>query len=192
MAAAVATGLSPGGSIEAVLHTALTLARDGTRLAIKAAITAADPADDVSTFVARTRYAVGPYDPRTGHTSDDHPLNVTALSNCGRPSRTASIEELPVALAALRYGEGDFSKTVRAAVYYGRDCDSIAGMACCLFGAIYGLDALPSALCAACDAANRRSFGTLADRFTETIHVVLRKDAERFANRQRTLISCTQ
>lgn len=189
MAAAVATGLSPDGSIEAVVDTALALARDGTCLAIDAAIRAADPSDALSAFIVQTRDAISPYDPRADHVVDDPALTRTGLSNTGRPSRTASIEELPVALAALRYGDGDFFKTLRAAVYYGRDCDSIASMACCLYGAIYGVGVLPATLRAACDTANRRDFGAIADLFTGSVQAILGKDADRFANRQRALLS---
>lgn len=189
MATAVATGLSPSSSIEAVLRAAAEFARDGTGLAVDAAIHAADPSDDLESFIAKTREAVAPYDPRTGHAPDDRPLKPNELSNVGRPSRMASVEELPVALAALRYGGDDFTKTLRAGVFYGRDCDSIAGMACCLYGAIYGLEALPNDLCTVSDTANRRDYGAMADRLLDTIKVISGKDAERFASRRRALNS---
>ena len=183
MSAAVAAGLSRDSSIEAVLRTAAELAQDGTRLAIDAALCAVDSSDGLDAFITKTREAVAPYDPRTGHAPEDRPLKPNELSNMGRPSRMAAIEELPVALAALRYGDGDFNKTLRAGVFYGRDCDSIAGMACCLYGAVYGLGALPADLCSVADAANRRDYGVMADRFFDTIMGISEKDAERFAAR---------
>jgi ADP-ribosylglycohydrolase len=101
----------------------------------------------------------------------------------GRPSRVASIEELPVALAALRYGNGDFLRALRAGVCYGRDCDSIAGMAGALFGAIHGVDAIPLSLRQEADRANRRDFGELAARFAKVVSAILTADMVRFSRR---------
>jgi hypothetical protein len=83
------------------------LVRDGTGAAIEAACSAVDTGDDLATFVRNVRAAVAPYDQREGHTSDDEPLELAVSGDLGRPSRAASIEELPVALAALKYGAGD-------------------------------------------------------------------------------------
>jgi ADP-ribosylglycohydrolase len=176
-------------SIEAVLTAAGTLARDGTRLAIEACLQAARPGDDLRGFVERVRAAVAPFDQRAAHAPDDAPLKVEGLSDAGRPSRLMSIEELPVALAALRYGGGDFMKTLRAGVFYGRDCDSIAGMACGLLGALRGMEAIPANLRRASDAANHRDFAAIASGFAQTARSIFAKDAERFAARQRVIAS---
>ncbi len=98
-----------------------------------------------------------------------------------------SIEELPVALAALRYGGGYFMRTLRAGVFYGRDCDSIAGMACGLLGALRGIAVIPEALRRASDAANRRNFAAIASGFAPTARAIFARDAERFAARRRAV-----
>lgn len=162
LAAAHAAAFS-GSDIAGVLDAALRYAQDGTAKAIHAVLPASAIGDPLPTWIDKVRAAVAPFDQRETHASDDHPLAIpTTLTDLGRPSRTKSIEELPVALAALHYGNGDFIKTMRAAVCYGRDCDSIAGMACGLYGAIYGLEALPPSLVKDVDTANRRDFAAIA------------------------------
>ncbi|MBN1671508.1 MAG: ADP-ribosylglycohydrolase family protein [Kiritimatiellae bacterium] len=180
MAAAAAEAMRVCATLDSVLEVAASLARDGTRGAISAAIGAAADTDSLARFIAKTRAAVAPYDQRTEHCADDAPLKPTGLSDLGRPSRVCAIEELPVALAALRYGGGDAVKTLRAAVCYGRDCDSIAGMAMALFGGLYGIDALPAGLCTGVEAANRRDFSALATSFHGAIEAILASDAEMF------------
>jgi len=184
MAAACAAAFGRDASISSVMETASRLARDGTRSAIKDTVAAADQSDDLGCFIQKTRAAVSPYDQRTGHTADDAPLIASQLSDTGRPSRTAAIEELPVALAALKYGAGDFLKTIRAAVFYGRDCDSIAGMAGALWGAIYGVCGISQNLRSASDSANRRDFGKLAADFHSVILKILENDAKRLRDRE--------
>lgn len=187
MAAAAAEALSASGTLDSLLAVSASLAKDGTRRAIEAAIEAADPEDSLDSFILKTRSAVAPYDQRTGHSPDDAPLASTEFSNVGRPSRVSSIEELPVALAALRYGQADALKTLRSAVCYGRDCDSIAGMAMGLFGGLYGLDALPASLCTHVDEANRRNFGEISAAFLLTIREILANDRKDFGHRERSV-----
>lgn len=189
MAAASAAAFGRDASIPRVLEAAEGMSRDGTHDAIVAAVNASDPGDDLVAFVARVREAVAAYDQREGHVSDDRPLKVSKVCDVGRPSRTASIEELPVALAALRYGEGDFAKTIRAAVFYGRDCDSIAGMACGLYGAVLGARAIPVGLRRASDKANQRNFGRLAASFAMVIREILEQDIRRYRSRRRSIAS---
>lgn len=181
LAAAYAEAFA-GTSIDAVIAAALRLARDGTQAACAAAVAAADPADDLPTFIHRVRAAVAPFDQRSEHTSDDKPLAVIRpgmVSDIGRPSRVMSIEELPVALAALRYGAGDFLTTLRAAVCYGRDCDSIAGMTVGLFGALHGDAEFPDRLRQDLTEVNRRDFVALADQFSKTVREIHLRDVER-------------
>ena len=159
--------------------------RDGTGQALRATVAAAQKAKSLAGFIRAVRTAVAPFDQRTGHVTDDRPLHApAAASDLGKPSRLASIEELPVAVAALVFGAGDFDKTLRAAVFYGRDCDSIAAMAGGLFGALHGVSALPARLRAASDAANRRDFGALAAGFAPVVRAVLAADQRRLARRR--------
>ena len=189
LAAAFAAGFAADG-VEFVLDTVRRLARDGTGAACAAAVAAADPACDLTGFIRAVRAAVAPFDQRTEHTSDNRPLasRPGVPSDVGRPSRTKSIEELPVALAALKYGAGDFLKTLRAGVCYGRDCDSIAGMACGLYGAVYGPGQFPESLTRALDEVNRRDFADMAARLATTARAIFEADRQRFACRQATLL----
>ena len=179
MAAAAAAGLGAGATIDDAIASAERLSRDGTHGATVAAVAAADPGDDLDTFISRVRAAIMPFDQREGHVPDDKPLALAAASDIGRPSRLASIEELPAALAVLKYGAGDFIKTLQAGVCYGRDCDSIAGMACGLYGTIYGRSGLTEGLCTEVDKANKRDFAGLAEKFADTIVAIAKKDKER-------------
>ncbi|MEX0655173.1 MAG: ADP-ribosylglycohydrolase family protein [Phycisphaeraceae bacterium] len=176
-------------SIDKVVGAAIGLAQDGTRRACEASVGAADPGAALADFIRNVRTAVARYDQRTEHTSDDRPLSLVKgePTDVGRPSRVMSIEELPVALAVLKYGEGDFLKTLRAGVCYGRDCDSIAGMACGLFGALCGPGQLPASLTEALAKTNRRDFGALAERFAQTARSIFVRDRERFARRAEVL-----
>jgi ADP-ribosylglycohydrolase len=187
MAAAAAEALSPGSSIESVLKVARDLSRDGTHEAIVAAIGAADTTDDLRMFIDNVRQAVVPYDQRAGYVAGDGRVLVASVGDVGCPSRVMSIEELPVALAALKYGDGDFNKTVRSSVIYGRDCDSIAGMACCLYGALFGTASLPEDLRSAVDQANRRDYGALARGLAETVLHIFEKDQQEFEGRRRAI-----
>lgn len=175
--------------IDSVIDAAIDLSQDGTRRACQASVNAADPGDALGDFIRNVRAAVAPYDQRTEHTTDDRPLTVVKgePSDVGRPSRVMSIEELPVALAVLKYGKGDLLKTLRAGVCYGRDCDSIAGMACGLLGALDGPGQLPVSLTEALAKTNRRDFKDLAQRFARIAQAIFLSDRERFARRTAVL-----
>lgn len=176
-----------GASIDEILAAAGRYAQDGTRRAIDACLAPVDPDDDLRTFVTKVRAAVTPFDQRAHHASDDAPLKVEGLSDAGRPSRLMAIEEVPVALAVLLYGGGDFQKTLRAGVFYGRDCDSIAGMACGLCSALYGLTIVPEPLRSECDRTNRRDFTAIASGLAQTARTIFKRDAERFAAREKAV-----
>jgi ADP-ribosylglycohydrolase len=183
MAACYAAAFAPGATVADVLA-ATRLGRDGTGAAMAACIGAAERAGSVTDFIAKARSAVAPFDQRTGHAPDDKPLaDAEPASDLGKPSRLASIEELPVAVAALVFVAGDFHQTVRAGVFYGRDCDSIAGMACGLFGGLHGSESLPATLRAAVDRANRRDLTALSAAFMPVVSEALRRDADRLTRR---------
>ena len=59
-------------------------------------------------------------------------------TNNWRPSREHSIEELPIALAFIVISDGKFEESIFGATNYGRDNDSIAGMAGGIMGALNG------------------------------------------------------
>ena len=181
LAAAYAETLSADATISRICHVALRMARDGTHNAIQAVLAATDPNDELEDFIDKVRAAFLPFDPLGSRAHAGGP-DTTGSRN--EPSRVFSIEEVPVALAALKWGDADFLRTVRAAVCYGRDCDSIAGMACGLYGAIIGAGGMPAALRSALEDANRRDFEEMAESFEETIVNIFRKDEKRFRARQ--------
>lgn len=187
MAASCARAFGSTSTIHDVLDTALQSARDGTRNAIRNVLKNIDTSDTLNDFITKSRNAVKPYDPKTRHVADDEIQGSTGVTDAGRPSRIYAIEELPAALGALKYGDGDFNKTLHAAVFYGRDCDSIAGMAATLYGALYGVAAVPEKLCSVSDSANRRDFNKLAQKFTKVIEEIVAKDAQRFNNRKKAV-----
>ncbi len=185
MAACMAQALG-GSPLPEILACARELARDGTGKAIAACLSAVNPADDLHTAIARIRAAIAPFDQRTGHTSDDSPLAI-CVSDLGRPSMLASIEELPVALACLLWGGDDWRKVLGLSVWYGRDNDSIAGMALSLWGAIHTYASLPANLIEASQQTNRRNYHATAVRLAETARRIQRRDATRWQARCRAL-----
>ncbi|MER8043339.1 ADP-ribosylglycohydrolase family protein [Streptomyces sp. NPDC094032] len=136
-AAAVAAACVPGATARSVVDTALSLAKDGTRAAIRAVADVAVEHHDVESALDPLRRAVAPYD------SVGPDYRAPSL-DARRPSRVHTIEELPVALGMLLVGDGDYRRTVLGAVNYGRDCDSIATMAGAISGALGGESVIPA------------------------------------------------
>jgi ADP-ribosylglycohydrolase len=136
-ASAVARAMAPGASVDDVIETALRLAKDGTREAIEAVVTAAAGVTDWRSGLATLREAVEPWD--TVGTNYRQPARDARI-----PSRTKSIEELPIALGMLVAARGDYSEAVLGSINYGRDSDSIAVMAGSIAGALAGRSAIPS------------------------------------------------
>ncbi|MFF4579116.1 ADP-ribosylglycohydrolase family protein [Streptomyces sp. NPDC001389] len=136
-AAAVAAACLPGATAASVVDTALDLAKDGTREAIAAVREAALRQRDVESALGPLREAVAPYD------SVGPDYRAPSLG-ARRPSRLHSIEELPIALGMLLVADGGYETSVLGAVNYGRDCDSTAGMAGAIAGALGGSGAVPA------------------------------------------------
>lgn len=137
-AAAVAEALTAGATVSSVVDTALRLAKDGTRQAIEAVVDAAAGLRGWRGNLAALRAAVTPFDT----VGPDY--RAPAL-DARIPSRTKSIEELPIALGMLVANSGDYRESVLGSVNYGRDSDSIAVMAGSIAGALGGLPVVPSA-----------------------------------------------
>jgi len=185
MAASYAKAFDKKGTIECVIKTAQNRAKYGTKDAISDTEAVVKTNDSLKDFIFKVRKAVKPYDQRKDHYSDK-PLSV-GVGDVGQPSNIHSIEELPAALAALKYGDGDFFRTLKAAVFYGRDCDSIASMAIGLYGAVFGYKKLSKKLCNDSDAANKRDYDNSASRFMKTIKQIFEKDSNRFICKQKTI-----
>jgi len=136
-AAAVAEAMRPGATPESVVEAAVDLAHDGTRHAIEAVSAVATTCPNWQESLGTLRAAVEPFD-TVG------PQYRSPAADARRPSRTKSIEELPIALAMVLIAKGDYRQAVLGAVNYGRDSDSIATMAGAVTGALGGLGAVPA------------------------------------------------
>jgi ADP-ribosylglycohydrolase len=162
MAACVAAALAPGATVESVIETALRLAREGTRQAIAAVVERARGLSDWQSAIGPLREAMRPYDGGAdrfndrGNGTDDW-----------TPSRLRSIEEVPVALGFLVVTGGDLENAIFGGTNYGRDCDSIAGMAGAIAGALHGIGAIRPAWIEAIDRENRCDMRPLARNLTE-------------------------
>ncbi|WP_327091606.1 ADP-ribosylglycohydrolase family protein [Nonomuraea sp. NBC_01738] len=137
MAAAVAEAMRPGATVDGVIAATLRLAKDGTRAAIDAVCDAARGLGHWDGSFEKLRAAMRPFD-TVADTYRDQGLGAR------RPSRTHSIEELPLALAFLVVAKGDVRETVLGGVNYGRDADSIASMGGAIAGALGGLASVPA------------------------------------------------
>jgi hypothetical protein len=138
---------------------ALALAKEGTRSAIAAVAARARGLADWRAALGPLREAIRPFD---GAADDFHDRG--NRSDDWNPSRQRSIEEVPVALGFLIVTGGDLVEAVRGAANYGRDNDSIAGMAGAIAGALGGEAAIPVDWRERVDAANRTDTGALADQ----------------------------
>jgi ADP-ribosylglycohydrolase len=171
-AAAVAAALAPGADMETVLAATLAEAHDGTHDAIAAVAAAArslpQGADQAQAGEA-LRTAVRPYDT----VGDDY--RAPGL-DARRPSRTKSIEELPVALGLCLANGGDFRTAVLGAVNYGRDADSIATMAGAVCAGLGGSAAVPEEWVSAVEQASRIDVAAVADRLAEAAATILAAD----------------
>jgi len=136
-AAAVAAAMTPHATPESVVDTCLRLAKDGTWEALSAVVAAARGVSAWRDAIPVLRAAVRPFDT----VGDDYR---TPLLDARRPSRTKSIEELPVAIGFVLLTGGRYTDAVLGGVNYGRDADSIATMAGAITGALGGLTAVPA------------------------------------------------
>jgi ADP-ribosylglycohydrolase len=180
-AAAYAVAFQENTSIDAVLKACLSVAKDGTKLAIEDVLAATNLSDDLDTFITKTRKAVLPYlqlSPRILEKSDNPETDkkLRENTNIARPSRIACIENVPIALAALKYGNGDYQKTLKASIFYGRDAESIAAVSTSLLAAILGKKIVPENLKKQVDEVNRRNYTQTAKQFFDTVKNIHQKD----------------
>lgn len=186
LAAAYAAALGRGAGIDGCIAAARTLAREGTRASIDAVVAATDPADPFDRWAERVLQAILPFSNQAA--AGVPPLEADPAmrgGNVADPRR--AVEEVAVALAALRWGGGDFLRTLRAGVVYGRDCDSIAGMALSLWGALHGPAGIPPALLAGVGSGSRRELLTEGRSFAEVCRRIHADDTRRWTARVRAL-----
>ena len=94
------------------------------------------------------------------------------------PSRTKSIEELPIALGLALVAGGVYREAVLGAVNYGRDSDSIATMAGAITGALGGAESVPADWLGEVETASRLDLVAPAATLAEITTDIWRQDAE--------------
>ncbi|WP_020576367.1 ADP-ribosylglycohydrolase family protein [Actinopolymorpha alba] len=176
MAAAVASALRPGATIDQVVNDALRLAKDGTRAAIERVVEAAQAADHWTDAITSgvLRAAMREFD-TVGDDYRDQGLGAR------RPSRLHSIEELPVALGMVVLSGGQWTDAVLGGVNYGRDSDSIATMAGAIAGALGGRDVVPADLVEAVGTASRLDLEGPIARLVQATETIRKADGARRA-----------
>jgi ADP-ribosylglycohydrolase len=174
MAACVAAAFVPGATVDDVVNTALEFAKEGTREAIGAVIYEARRHTDWREAIVPLREAIQPFD----GSAEDGVRDRGNGTDDWQPSRRKSIEELPIALGMLVVAEGDFLEAIRGAANYGRDNDSIAGMAGSIAGAMHGDSVIPAGWAEQVNRANRVDLDPLARDLTNLAISLQRAQAE--------------
>lgn len=187
MAAAVAAAFVPGTNIERIVDTVIDLAKDGTRLAIADIAERARKMRRIGADHAAVCDAFHSVIARYSSIGDD--VNHSAekagrLTDAYRPSRLASIEELPLALGFCLVNDGDFRAAIEDGINSGRDTDSIGVMAGAILGALHGEAVIDPADRAMLDSANRMDLTKLADRFCDTALAILADDRDAAQRRE--------
>ena len=175
-AAAVAEAMTPGATVNSVIGSVLRLAKDGTADAIDSVVEVASRHSDWREAIPELRKAVAPFD--TVGENYRSPAR-----DARRPSRTMSIEELPIALGFLVVTDGDYRDAVLGSVNYGRDSDSIASMAGAIAGALGGADSVPTEWSTTVGENSRLDLVSPGLRMAETARQIWSKDQDRAALR---------
>ncbi|MCY4538592.1 MAG: ADP-ribosylglycohydrolase family protein [Chloroflexi bacterium] len=158
-AACVAEAFKPDASVSSIIDAALSVAKDGTADCIAAIAEAAGTLSDWREAIAPLRDVMRKYDT----SPDDAKSERGNGTDDWTPSRSHSIEEVPVALGFLVVTGGDFDGTIMGGTNYGRDNDSIAGMGGAIAGALHGIDALRPEWVEKINSANRIDLMPIAD-----------------------------
>ena len=168
-----------------IFDACLARAHEGTRLALEALRPVAFGNSDWRKALPVVRAAIAPYDTAPAAFRDRG-----NGSDNWHPSRVHSIEEVPVALALMVICNGDFESAVCSSANYGRDCDSIAGMAGSILGALHGDGVIRNSWIDIVNGANRMNLDPLAAdlaALTARLHVEQQAAEIRRTDRFRTL-----
>jgi ADP-ribosylglycohydrolase len=162
MAACVAEAFRPEATVDSIVEAALAVAKEGTKEAIAAVTYEARWHDDWRDAIQALRDAIRLFD----GSAEDGVRDRGNKTDDWAPSRRNSIEELPVALGFLIVAKGNFEQAIFGAANYGRDNDSIAGMAGAIAGALHGDSVIRPEWIAQVNAANRVDLDPLARDLT--------------------------
>ena len=150
MAMAVAEAFKPAATVDSIIEAVLSVAKEGTRKAVESVVETARKRSDWKEAIYPLREAIRPYDTAT----ETRVGRGSPGTNHWLPSREHSIEEVPIALGFLVVTGGDFEGSIFGGTNYGRDNDSIAGMAGAIAGALHGADTIRDNWMSQIDSAN--------------------------------------
>ncbi|MGG3279829.1 ADP-ribosylglycohydrolase family protein [Paenibacillus solani] len=191
LAACVAKAFEPGVSVEDIVHTAISLAKDGTKAAIQEMTQAArqlrDLRDDMDKVIETFQTIMLKYS-LMGDDVSRHIDKVGIPSNHYTPSRLWSIEELPMALAFIVLNDGDYYRSILDGVNSGRDTDSIGVMAGVILGAMYGSEVIHKEDIEQLNKVNRLDLYAIADRFSSIAATIIEEDL-RILESRKTIVS---
>ncbi|MCM3387499.1 ADP-ribosylglycohydrolase family protein [Ureibacillus chungkukjangi] len=181
LAACVACAFTPNATVENVVETAITVAKDGTKQAIIALTTKAEELKkrkcSYHELVKSFHDSIAPFSPM----GDDVHRKIEKVgipSNHYTPSRLFSIEELPLALAFIVYNDGEYYKSILDGVNSGRDTDSIGVMVGVILGAMYGTKFIEEEDIDLLSRTNQINFDNEATSFGEVAKQIIKKDLQ--------------
>ena len=179
LAACVAKAFEPGVSVDDIVRTAISLAKDGTKAAIvemtQAARDLRQERDDMDKVIEVLQAIMVKYSPM-GDDVSRHIDKVGIPSNHYTPSRLWSIEELPMALAFIVLNDGEYYRSILGGVNSGRDTDSIGVMAGVILGAMYGSEVIRKEDIEQLNKVNRLDLCAIADRFSGIAAKIIEED----------------
>lgn len=179
LAACVAKAFEANVTIDEIIETAITLAKDGTKEAIKDLTAAAKELRtknaDMDEVIQVLQKKMEKYSPM----KDDVHRKLEKIgvpSNHYTPSRIFSIEELPMALAFIVLNDGDFYNSIYDGINSGRDTDSIGVMTGVILGAMYGVEAIKKEEIRLLEETNKTNFTFMAEQFAEVAEIIIKED----------------
>lgn len=190
LAACVAKAFEPDVTIDAILATAITLAKDGTKKAIEAVLECVKGLNkeqhSYDEIVSKLHQAIAPYSPM----GDDVHRKIEKVgipSNHYTPSRLFAIEELPFALAFIKLNNGAYYESIQDGINSGRDTDSIGVMAGVILGAMYGADVIKEEDVKLLNETNQIDFEQQSLRFAQVAKEIIKQDIDVAVCRQQIL-----
>jgi len=191
LAACVAKAMDDQCKLDDIFSAALSVAKDGTKLAIEACLKAADELKQQGNYtyeeaVMRLHQALLPYSPM-GDDVNRHIDKVGKPSNHYTPSRLGSIEELPLALAFISLNNGDLYASIVDGINSGRDTDSIGVMIGAILGAMHGASAIKEVDITQMNKVNRFNLFEASDTFANVSQQIIQKDLEKLQYRQQMI-----
>lgn len=181
LAACVAKAFEENVTIDEIVETAISLAKDGTKQAIIALTNAARELRGnkapMDTVIETLQKEMANYSPMG---DDVHRKfeKIGVPSNHYTPSRLFSIEELPMALAFIVLNDGAFYPSIFDGINSGRDTDSIGVMIGVILGAKYGYTVIGNEDIELLEEVNQMKLLELSDSFTEVAIEIIKNDLQ--------------